>query len=894
MKINKLFFTVLALFTLGSCVDIPEPPYNLPTGEGGGTVEEGENLLTNSDLETWNNGEAEGWGLTVTNCKYSQSTDDVNSGNYAVVINGDASSNKRFASKSYTLKAGEYTLGAYLKKYGETLGQYRLGYAKLTNGKVADTQNDYNYITSATAVPTDWKRSTCTFTLDTDTEVAIIIMNSKYGEGAAILIDDITLTTTNGGLSDGTVDDNTKGNAYINETFATGLGNFTTVEKAGDFPWKFEEYNGKGYAKVSGFANGESQDAESWLISPTIDLSKETKAYISFSYVINKGDITAAASNHKVLITDNYTGNVSTTEWNTIDFNAVNDSTWTFKNTGKIELPTSMIGKEKVVIAFKYISTKATSSTWELNNLIVDGEVGAPAQKEEDNKEDKEEETAKDAYIHEALTSTLGSFTTQQKIGNYPWAIDTKYSCAKVTSYDDTQDSKYNEAESWLISSAVDFTNETEAYIAFEYIIRYAESGKVAENHQLKISSDYSGDVATTEWIDIAYNAKEGSDWNTFYKANVAVPTQFMGKKNVVFALCYKATNVRSSTWEVKNFIVAKGKASGSTEEPETPENPDIPTEAVEYTVTEAIAAYIAGKKIPAIVTGYIVGFVDGTKYENCTFGIPTEKKSNILIADDANETDKEKCIPIELPSGNIRNALNLVDNPNNYKKKVALTGSLEKYFYVAGLKGVTKYEMKDSSEEPETPEKPDTTPDDSEDSEDTENTETPDSTPEEPEEDNYIKNAGFEEWSDGKPTFWGAVNGMSNNNIATVSKKEEPHSGSYSAVINGSSSQNKLFTSNSYTLPAGKYKLSAYIKQNGENLGKFRFGIWKLNNGSIDGNIDYLIETSSAGETWKQFVGEKDIEFTETTEITVVIMNSKTGKGASILVDDVKLIKID
>lgn len=889
MKINKLFFAVLALLTLGACVDIPEPPYNLPTGGsgGGGTVEEGENLLTNSDLETWNNGEAEGWGLTVTNCKYSQSTDDINSGNYAVIINGDASSNKRFASKSYMLKAGDYTLGAYLKKYGETLGQYRLGYAKLTNGKVADTQNDYNYITSATAVPTDWKRSTCTFTLDTDTEIAIIIMNSKYGEGAAILIDDITLTTTNGGLSEGSVDNDTKGNAYINETFTTGLGNFTTVEKVGSFPWKFEEYNGKGYAKVSGFANGQSQDAESWLISPAFDLSKETKAFISFSYVINKGDIAAATSNHKVLITDNYTGNVSTTEWSAIDFNAVNDNTWTFKNTGKKEIPSSMIGKEKVVIAFKYISTEATSSTWELNNLIVDGEVGAPAQKEEDNKDDKEEETITVAYINEPLTSTLGSFTTQQKIGNYPWAIDTKYSCAKVTSYDDTQEPKNNEAESWLISSAMDLTNETEAYIAFEYIIRYAESGKVAEHHQLKISSNYSGDVATTEWIDIAYNAKEGSDWSTFYKANVAVPTQFMGKNNVVIALCYKATNVKSSTWEVKNFIVAKGKASGSSEETETPENPDIPTEAVEYTVTEAIAAYIAGEKIPAIVTGYIVGFVDGTKYENCTFGIPTEKKSNILIADDANETEKERCIPVELPSGSIRNALNLVDHNENYKKKVTLTGSLERYFYVAGLKGVTEYKMEEAVE-PETPEEPETTPEDGDNSD---NSDSSDSTPEKTDEENYIKNAGFEEWTDGKPTFWGAVNGMNNNNIATVSKNEESHNGSYSAAINGSASQNKLLTSNSYTLPAGKYEISAFLKQNGDNSGIFKFGYCKLVNGTLD-KYDYLIDNTPVSKEWKEI--SKEIVFTETTEISVVIMNSKAGQGASILVDDVKLIKID
>lgn len=883
MKISRLFFAAMALFTLSGCVDIPEPPYNLPTGGENGTTEEGENLLANSDLEIWNNGTPEGWGETVTNSTYSQSTDEFNSGNYAVIINGDAGSNKRFASKSYTLKAGEYTLGAYLKKSGETLGQYRLGYAKLTNGKVADTQNDYNYITSATAVPTDWKKSTCSFTLDTDTEIAIIIMNSKYGEGAAILVDDITLTTTNGGISDGATEQ-TKGNAYINETFAAGLGKFTTVEKVGSYAWKFEEYNGNGYAKVSGYANGSSQNAESWLISPSIDLSKETKAYISFSYVINKGDVNAAATNHKLLITANYTGDVATTEWSEIDFGAVNDETWTFKKTGKKELPETMIGKNKVVIAFKYISTETTSSTWELNNLIVDGEIGAA-----DNSGDSNENgnaTPANTYISESLTSTLGTFTTQQKIGNYPWSIDATYSCAKATSYVDTDgDGKAdtsNAAESWLVSQAVDFTSESEAYIAFEYIIRYAESGKVAANHLLLISKDYNGDVATATWTDVAYNATEGSDWNTFYKANVAIPAQFMGKNNIVIALCYKATDEKAGTWEVKNFIVAPGKASEET--PET--TPDAPSEGGSFTVSQAIAAYIDGQKIPATITGYIVGAMGSNPYK-AEFSGTTSIASNILIADDANETDSTKCVIVQLSSGSAaRKALNLVDNPANYKKKVEITGSLEKYFNAPGLKSVTAYEIDGVSSEPDTPSEPDEpeTPDTPSEPETPDTPDTP-STPDE-QEGNYIANHSFENWSEGKPVSWG---GTGNN--ATIEQSTDAHSGSYSALVKGNSSSNKRLASNSYTLPAGTYTLSAYLKQSGENAGQFRIGYVKLTNGAIESNSDYTYLTDAApvSSDWTEVSAE--MVFNETTEIAIIIMNNKVGTGAPILVDDVTLI---
>ena len=342
--------------------------------EPGDTPVSGENILTNSDFEIWENGKPAGWALTVTNSTYSQST-DAHSGVSSVLIEGDAQSNKRLASKSYTLKAGTYHMSAYFKQSGSTAGQFRLGYAKLTNGVVADTQNDYIYITSATAVSQDWQETKCEFTLSEETEVGIIIMNSKYGAGASILVDDVTIVTSDGGVVNGSTGEEPEtpstGEALFAETFSTSLGSFTTQQTIGDFAWKFEEYNGKGYAKVSGYDNGASQEAESWLISPAINFTGVNTAYISFDYVINKGDASLAATNHKVAITDNYTGDVATTEWTYVDFGAYNDNTWSFKSTGKIALPETMMNKANIVIVFKYNSTSTNSSTWEMNNLVV-------------------------------------------------------------------------------------------------------------------------------------------------------------------------------------------------------------------------------------------------------------------------------------------------------------------------------------------------------------------------------------------------------------------------------------------------------------------------------------------------------------------------------------------
>ena len=77
-----------------------------------------------------------------------------------------------------------------------------------------------------------------------------------------------------------------------------------------------------------------------------------------------------------MVITSNYTGDVATTEWSEINYGAVNNNSWTFHNTGNIALPASMMGKNAVVFAFKYMSSTANSSTWEIKNVVVASGTG--------------------------------------------------------------------------------------------------------------------------------------------------------------------------------------------------------------------------------------------------------------------------------------------------------------------------------------------------------------------------------------------------------------------------------------------------------------------------------------------------------------------------------------
>ncbi len=106
------------------------------------------------------------------------------------------------------------------------------------------------------------------------------------------------------------------------------------------------------------------------------------------------------------------------------------------------------------------------------------------------------------------------------------------------------------------------------------------------------------------------------------------------------------------------------------------------------YNVTAAIAA---GSATGVYVKAYIVGNVTGQALaEGAHFDATGDTQTNILIAASADETDINKCMPVQLPAGDIRTGLNLKDNPGNYKKEVTLYGNIEKYFGVTGIKTVT------------------------------------------------------------------------------------------------------------------------------------------------------------------------------------------------------------
>ncbi|PSL41799.1 hypothetical protein B0H99_10143 [Planomicrobium soli] len=112
-----------------------------------------------------------------------------------------------------------------------------------------------------------------------------------------------------------------------------------------------------------------------------------------------------------------------------------------------------------------------------------------------------------------------------------------------------------------------------------------------------------------------------------------------------------------------------------------------------------SVGEAIANNTGTATVKGFIVGTAtSGTNYNQER---PFTVATNVGLADSPDEKDPAKIIPVQLPSGSIRSALNLVDNPDNFKAEVTITGSLSAYFSVPGLRSPTAYSIIAKGETP-------------------------------------------------------------------------------------------------------------------------------------------------------------------------------------------------
>lgn len=214
-------------------------------------------IITNGGFESWTDGACDGWKSTTsaTNCDITQST-DAHSGNSSVQI-PEGTSNNRLGSKEYRLKAGTYTMKAYVKGAGSV----SIGYVPIANYVVLN----YAYSSKVTTTADGWTEVTKEFTLEKDTKLNFVLMNTKNtGEK---LVDDFSVTTEDGGLAEEPTAFAAEGEGTLESPYNSVAANKAALELKSGATATSEVYV-KGIVHVINYAYSAKSKSLSFLVSP--------------------------------------------------------------------------------------------------------------------------------------------------------------------------------------------------------------------------------------------------------------------------------------------------------------------------------------------------------------------------------------------------------------------------------------------------------------------------------------------------------------------------------------------------------------------------------------------------------------------------------------------------
>lgn len=157
----------------------------------------------------------------------------------------------------------------------------------------------------------------------------------------------------------------------LNEPFSSSQGNFTIQNENLPSGLSYVWSHSSQYScmKASAFL-GNAFESESWLISPSIDLSTFASAVLSFDHTYKYGENPTEEMTLWVS-TDYESGLPSTATWTQIVIPTYpGGSSFTFVSSGEIDLA-SYLGNGNFHFAFKYTSTASAAATWEIKNVLI-------------------------------------------------------------------------------------------------------------------------------------------------------------------------------------------------------------------------------------------------------------------------------------------------------------------------------------------------------------------------------------------------------------------------------------------------------------------------------------------------------------------------------------------
>ncbi len=141
-------------------------------------------------------------------------------------------------------------------------------------------------------------------------------------------------------------------------------GGWSMENVLGTTKWVIDVYSGQTYAYISNYSNGNNQLCETWLISPSMDLTGAPSPKLSFQSAYNySGPVL------QVMVSTNYSsGNPNLATWTALS-PVLSTGSWAWAPSGNVSLSSYISSNTR--IAFKYSGTATSGSTWEVDDIVV-------------------------------------------------------------------------------------------------------------------------------------------------------------------------------------------------------------------------------------------------------------------------------------------------------------------------------------------------------------------------------------------------------------------------------------------------------------------------------------------------------------------------------------------
>jgi hypothetical protein len=270
---------------------------------------------------------------------------------------------------------------------------------------------------------------------------------------------------------------------------------------------------------------------------------------------------------------------------------------------------------------------------------------------------------------------------------------------ARVTAYKGSGSGPWQE---WLVSPAINLSESPQKTLSFT-----CQAGYNAGSSTFQVYVLTSNDVETANktLLDAAIPEIPSSGFSAWTEVTVDL-SQFSG---VVYIGWYyeAASSTTSSTYCIDNVNIGGastgntgGDDQGGTVTGAGSEDEPYSVAYVQSSTTDESGVW---------VEGYIVGFINGTKWTGATFsndmtGVAEDASSgynntNLVLGSSASVTSTANAIPCKIPysaTNNLREVLGLRANPEMYLKHVKLKGDIGAGFGTRCLSNIVDYSIID------------------------------------------------------------------------------------------------------------------------------------------------------------------------------------------------------